>query len=62
MFDIYEHVRLDKFQSFVQQKFDIAVKWSTKKIRSLFCLEDKSPHPDCKTYEGTNNDYWVDHT
>ena len=34
---------LDKLQSFVHHKFDIAVKWSTKKIRSLFRLKDKNP-------------------
>ena len=39
-------------QSFVYYKFDIAVKWSTKKIKSLFRLKDKNPHPACKTYEG----------
>ena len=39
-------------QSFVYYKFDIAVKWSTKKIKSLFRLKDKNPHPACKIYEG----------
>ena len=39
-------------QSFVHHKLDIAVKWSTKKIRSLFRLKDKNPHPACKIYEG----------
>ena len=39
-------------QSFVHHKFDIAVKWSTKKIRSLFHLKDKNPQPACKIYEG----------
>ena len=39
-------------QSFVHHKLDIAVKWSTKKIRSLFWLKDKNPHPACKIYEG----------
>ena len=34
---------LGKLQSFVHHKFDIAVKWSTKKIRSLFRLKDKNP-------------------
>ena len=41
-----------KLQSFVHYKFDIAVKWSTKKISSLFCLRDKNPHLACKIYEG----------
>ena len=43
---------LGKLQSFVHHKLDIAVKWSTKKIRSLFRLKDKNPHPACKIYEG----------
>ena len=43
---------LEKFQSFVHQKFDIAVKWSAEKIRSLFGLKDKNPHPACKIYAG----------
>ena len=43
---------LNKLQSFFHHKFDIAVKWSTKKIRSLFRLKDKNPHPACKIYEG----------
>ena len=42
---------LDKLQSFVHHKFDTAVKWSNKKIRSLFCLIDKNLHPACKIYE-----------
>ena len=38
--------------NFTISNFDIAVKWSTKKIRSLFRLKDKNPHPACKIYEG----------
>ena len=37
----------------MHRKLDIAVKCSTKKIRSLFRLKDKNPHPACKIYEGT---------
>ena len=43
---------LAKLQSFVHHKFDISVKWSTKKIRILFRLKDKNPHPTCKIYKG----------
>ena len=42
---------LDKLQYFAHHKFDIAVKWSTNKIRSLFCLKDKNMHLACKIYE-----------
>ena len=38
--------------NFTISNFDIAVKWSTKKIRSLFRLKDKNLHPACKIYEG----------
>ena len=38
-------------QSFVRHKFDIVVKWFTKKSRSLFRLKDKNPHPACKICE-----------
>ena len=40
-------------QPFFHHKFDIAVKWSTKKIRSLFRLKDKNLPPACKSYEDT---------
>ena len=43
---------LGKLQSFVHHKFDNAVKWSIKKIRSLFRLRVKNPHPACKIYGG----------
>ena len=43
---------LGKLQTFVHHNLDIAIKWSTKKIRSLFWLKDKNPHPACKIDEG----------
>ena len=43
---------LDRLQYFVHHKFDIAVKWFTKKIRSLFRLKDKNPQAACKICEG----------
>ena len=42
-------------QSFVNHKSDIAVKWSTKKIRSLFGLKDKNPHLACKICSCSGN-------
>ena len=44
---------LGKLQSFVHHKFDIAVKWSTKNIRSSLCFKDKNPQPNWKIDEGT---------
>ena len=43
---------LDNLHSFTRHKFDIAVKYSTEKIRHLFCWKDKNSHPDYKIYEG----------
>ena len=43
---------LDNLQSFFYHKLNIAIKWSTKKTRSLFRLKDKSPQPASKIYEG----------
>ena len=41
---------LDKLKHFFHHSCDIAVKWSTKKIRSLFNLKDKNLHPACKIW------------
>ena len=41
MFDIYEHVRLDKFQSFVHQKFDIAQNGPLRKSEVCFVWKIK---------------------
>ena len=43
---------LENLQSFARHKFDITVKYSTEKIRHLFCWKDKNSHPDCKIYKG----------
>jgi len=43
---------VEKFHSFTENKFDLIIKWNTKKIRSLFKLKSKNPHPACKIYFG----------
>ena len=41
-----------KLNIFTKNYYDIAIKWITKKVRQLFPLKDKNPHPACKIYEG----------
>ena len=43
---------IKKFNCFTSFKFDVRIKWLTRKIRTLFHLKDKSLHPACKIYEG----------
>ena len=40
------------FHQFTDDKYDIAVKWLTKKVKSLFPLKDCNLHPSCKIYKG----------
>ena len=44
---------LSKFHSFTENSFSIAIKWNTKKVKQLFPLKDRNPHPECKIYQGT---------
>ena len=44
---------IKKFNYFTNDKFDVRIKWVTRKIRTLFQLKNKSLHPTCKIYEGT---------
>ena len=30
----------------------MVIKWTTRKIKTLFSLKSKNPHPSCKIYEG----------
>ena len=39
-------------QQFTGKKYDMAVKWLTKKVKSLFLLKDCNLHPSCKIYKG----------
>ena len=43
---------IQKFKSFMTIECTIVIKWKTRKIRSLFSLKSKNPHPSCKLYEG----------
>ena len=44
---------ITKFNSFFDVECTIVVKWITRKIRTLFSLKSRNPHPSCKLYEGT---------
>ena len=43
---------IKKFHQFTGDRYDIAVKWLTKKVKSLFPLKDRNLHPSCKIYKG----------
>ena len=43
---------IKKFHQFTGDKYDIAVKWLAKKVKSLFPLKDCNLHPSCKIYKG----------
>ena len=43
---------ISKIHEFTENKYEVAIKWITKKVRSLFSLKDKNPYPSCQIYEG----------
>ena len=43
---------IKKFHHFTGEKYDMPVKWLTKKVKSLFPLKDRNLHPSCKICEG----------
>ncbi|XP_066934351.1 uncharacterized protein [Clytia hemisphaerica] len=43
---------MSKFHEFTKNKYMIIIKWNTKKVKSLFKLKSKNPHPSCKIYVG----------
>ena len=55
---------IKKFHQFTGDKYDIAVKWLTKKVKSLFPLKDRNLHPSCKIYKGVGScgDTWIGET
>ena len=42
-----------KVKSFIDSDCQLVIKWMTRKVRTLFSLKSKNPHPACKIYEGT---------
>ena len=43
---------LRKFHELTNDLYEIKIKWITKKMRNLFRLKSKNPHPACVIYEG----------
>ena len=43
---------MKKFNVVTDNKYDIRIKWITKKVKQLFKLKSRNPHPSCVIYEG----------
>ena len=43
---------IKKLSHFTNNKYDIRIQWQTKKIKQLFILKDKNPHPANVIYKG----------
>ena len=51
IYQIGKRMKLDKkFDEFTNANFKIAISWKTRKISSLFSLNDKKLYPFCKIY------------
>ena len=44
-----------KFHNFTGSKFDLWVKWITRKVKTLFKTKNKCLHPACKMYHGVRS-------
>ena len=42
---------MKKFVVFTDNKYDIRIKWIAKKVKQLFKLKSRNPHPSCVIYE-----------
>ena len=42
---------MKKFDVFTDNKYDICIKWITKKVKQLFKLKSRNPHPSCVIFE-----------
>jgi len=43
---------IKKFNKFTNCKYDIRIKWLTRKVKTLFHLKDRCIHPACKIHKG----------
>ena len=43
---------MKKFLEFTNNLYDFRINWITKKIKQLFKLKTKNPHPSCVIYDG----------
>ena len=44
---------LKKFHRFTKDRFEVAFKWKTRQVKTLFPLKDRSTHPSCVIQKGT---------
>ena len=44
---------LSKLRTFTNKEINVSIRWTTKKVKSLFKIKDKNPHPLCCIYKGT---------
>ena len=44
---------INKLKSFLSRECTVVIKWTTRKIKTLFSLKSKNPYPSYKIYEGT---------
>ena len=42
-----------KIKSFLDTDCDVVIKWTTRKVRTMFSLKSRNPYPSCTIYEGT---------
>ena len=53
---------LEKFKAFTNDRYNISIKWNTKKVRKLFKLKSQNPHPSCKIYKVTCGETYIGET
>ena len=41
------------FHRFTKDRFEVAIKWEIRQVKTLFSLKQKSIHPSCMIYKGT---------
>ena len=41
---------LNKFRKFTNDSYLPIIMWKTRKIKTLFTLKDRNPHPSCKIW------------
>ena len=43
---------MKKFHEFTNNSYDVRINWITNKVKQIFKLKSKNPHPSCVIYEG----------
>ena len=44
---------MKKFDVFNDNEYEIRIRWITEKVKQLFKLKSRNPHPSCMIYKGT---------